>query len=162
MRGIGRWIAGYLALVGLPVIGIIGVLVAGRHLEAATPIDGGWTLQFQQPAHTACVTPGSADKLILRVQQSGRFIAARVRPANAPSGTGIPLDGTLDDDELIVHPSDTCEGQFEIRATVTKTQDGVFELRGTLSDTTCATCAARPFVGTPVTTTRTLIPEESR
>ena len=61
----------YLLLVGVPVLGLLGILEAGRGIPAPPSIGGEWTLEFDLAAH--CATPPGA---ILRqpafnISQSG-------------------------------------------------------------------------------------------
>lgn len=45
--------AAYLLLVGVPVMGLLGILEAGRSIPAPLSIGGEWTLEFDPAAHCA-------------------------------------------------------------------------------------------------------------
>jgi hypothetical protein len=122
----------YLALVGLPVAGLIGVLRAGTGLEAPPAIAGEWVLE----AGAASTCAGTER---IAIEQSGRFLqvrsategseateahldgarlAATLRPAEGPcAGAAVALEGSF--------------------------ADGVLE--GQLSTDACPPCASTPL-----------------
>ncbi|HUE24510.1 MAG TPA: hypothetical protein VMQ86_22695 [Bryobacteraceae bacterium] len=51
----------YLLMVGLPVLGLLGILEAGRGIPAPLSITGDWTLEFDPAAHCAN-SPGSFER----------------------------------------------------------------------------------------------------
>ena len=59
-------------LVGLPVLGLLGILEAGRGIAAPLAIGGEWNLQFDPAAAGGCANgPSSLRQPALNILQSG-------------------------------------------------------------------------------------------
>lgn len=70
-----RFIAAYVVLVALPVLGLLGVLHQGRGLKAPFSVDGAWQLQIDptQLAATPCASGLlSAQNPVMTISQSGQ------------------------------------------------------------------------------------------
>ncbi len=83
----------YALLVGIPLLGIVGVLGAGRNLTAPLSVAGSWDLQIDssvtQPQ--SCIASlGFHDPTVLDISQSGRYLTLTL---NNQSRVG--LEGTL-------------------------------------------------------------------
>jgi hypothetical protein len=97
----------YLAMVGIPVAGLLGILDYGAELTAPPAITGGWQVEGSL---TSCLLAQPSE---LAFQQSGRFLQVSL---GAASG-----DARLDGDELrahVVEPNGPCtsvelEGSFD-------------------------------------------------
>jgi hypothetical protein len=63
-------VAAYLLSVGVPVMGLLGVLEAGRGIPAPLSIGGQWTLEFD-PAVRCAKGPGYPRPSALSISQSG-------------------------------------------------------------------------------------------
>ena len=160
-QSVGRWMAEYVALVGVPLLGILGVLLAGRHLQAAAPVDGRWILQLDQPLAAAdCLEAAPSGKLILTVQQSGAYLAGRLRSLDGTRT--VTLDGSLDGNRLVMIGTGDCVDALQIRATVGEGRPAAAPLQGELEQPACPACPIRRFAGNALKSVPTLIPEESR
>jgi hypothetical protein len=62
----------YLALVGLPVLGILGVLQVGRTLSAPISLAGTWNAQLSPDSESIAADPGLLPRpMVLTITQSG-------------------------------------------------------------------------------------------
>lgn len=65
-----KLVAAYLLLVGVPVLGLLGILQAGRAIRAPLSIGGEWTLEFDHAGR--CATwPAGLRQPALNISQSG-------------------------------------------------------------------------------------------
>jgi hypothetical protein len=62
--------AAYLLLVGVPVLGLLAILEAGRGIPAPLSIAGDWTLEFD-PAAQCATGPTGLRQPALNISQSG-------------------------------------------------------------------------------------------
>jgi hypothetical protein len=63
-------LAAYLVLVGIPVLGLLGILQAGRRVHAPLSIGGDWTVEFA--AAEGCANgPAGLRQPALNISQSG-------------------------------------------------------------------------------------------
>ncbi len=88
----------YVFLVGLPLAGLVGVLHAGRGLQAPPPVDGTWRTVAAASGPGAALTPlvpPSANPAQLEVQQSGTYLSLDIGP--------LHLSGRLRGDSLVAH-----------------------------------------------------------
>jgi len=63
-------VTAYLLLVGVPVLGLLGILEAGRGIPAPLSIGGDWTLEFD-PAAQCATGPSGLRQPALNISQSG-------------------------------------------------------------------------------------------
>lgn len=91
----------YLFLVGLPLAGLLGVLRAGRGLQAPPPVDGTWQTVAASPGAAALtpLVPPSAHPAQLEVHQSGTYLSVDVGPHH--------MSGRLRGDSLVAHSGAT-------------------------------------------------------
>jgi hypothetical protein len=97
-----NFIIAYIFLVGLPVVGLVGVLKTGRNLSAPVSVDGVWKLQAD-PALLAALPCGKtlADTpdAALSISQSGRnfLLTLPNGPKSTSSGaiSGTTLNASL-------------------------------------------------------------------
>jgi hypothetical protein len=150
-----NFLAAYVFMVGLPLLGILGVLESGRKLAAPATLSGSWTLTVSASEAPA----GCADWLDashhspMEISQSGRYLTL-VLGRDAKRSASAILDGTLLATEPASSPTPTnsadhsgaCAGSdvFSMQATIgPKTEprgmSGVLTLDG------CATCAPVKF-----------------
>jgi hypothetical protein len=88
----------YLILVGLPILGILGVLQIGSDLIAPVSVGGVWevTMTSQSPMNVNCGRLQTADKpMQMNVIQSGPFLVLQLDGSEQ-----IVLEGTLSDTTL--------------------------------------------------------------
>jgi len=86
----------YALLVGLPLLGLVGILAAGRSLGAPVSVGGAWDLQVDlsvAQAQSCAAWLGSARPLTLNITQSGRYLTLTL---STLGNVSIPatLDGT--------------------------------------------------------------------
>jgi hypothetical protein len=91
-----NFIIAYILLVGLPIVGLLGVLRSGRKLSAPISVDGLWHLQID-PARLASLPCGNAlassPDTALAISQSGTNFTLTL--ANGPKATAEgQLNGT--------------------------------------------------------------------
>jgi hypothetical protein len=75
-------VAAYLLLVGLPVLGLLGILEAGRGIPAPLSIAGDWTLEFD-PAAQCATGPAGLRQPALNISQSGTGALITVNDGHA-------------------------------------------------------------------------------
>jgi hypothetical protein len=75
-------VAAYLLLVGVPVLGLLGILEAGRAIPAPLSISGDWTLEFDPAAHCAH-GPAGLRQPVLNISQSGTQALITVNDGHA-------------------------------------------------------------------------------
>jgi len=146
------FVIAYILLVGLPILGLIGVLKSGRKLVAPISVDGQWKLQFDQ-ARLAALPCGKAlaesTDAALAISQSGQNFTLSL--ANGPRSSGA---GQLDDETLkaSIAPAPEWAGQADCGAnrelTLVASVDpraNPRSLAGRLSVANCPTCDSIDF-----------------
>jgi hypothetical protein len=106
--GKGRLAAAYVFLVGLPLLGLLGVLRAGTHLTAPVEVRGNWTVEadFNSWRGIPCgALLADAQQPLLNVAQSGKNLIVRL---NNPEKT--LLAGSIDGANLTATPPGEREG----------------------------------------------------
>lgn len=145
----------YLALVGAPLLGLLGILRAGERVVPPHHAGGKWALGGGVAALLGAACPGLVfpeSGAVLDVSQSG----TRAR-LTLNDGGGTVLDATLRG-RVLAAPAEgrtpaACGGRgLRLRATLDSLPGGG-ELRGSLSVPGCAGCAAVPFRGVRVADT---------
>ena len=123
----------YLVLVGLPMLGLLGILEAGRNISAALAIGGDWNLEFA--ADPQCAS-GSATlrQPALSISQSGREAQITLNDGHATTLPAI-LNGNVVSAKLLTA---TVTGKPESR-----TIEGRISLAG------CAPVAFRAVRASP-------------
>jgi len=141
----------YVCLVGIPLLGLIGILHGGRHLRAPLSVGGNWNLQadFSSWAGKPCGDLlANAKQPAITISQSGTLLVVAL---NNPQATA--LSGTLQGTVLTIGPgkpvtagAESCNATEAIRLDGEVSKDGAHRtLTGTLRLNTCATCAAIAF-----------------
>jgi len=82
-----RLVISYVLLVGIPLLGVVGVLGAGRGLTAPISVAGNWDLQLGQSCGAGL---GFTDPTILDISQSGNYLTLTLN-----SQPQVGLQGTL-------------------------------------------------------------------
>lgn len=87
-------VTAYLLLVGVPVLGLLGILEAGRGITAPLSITGDWMLEFDPAAH--CATgPSGLRQPVLNISQSGTGALITVNDGHATMLEAIINGATL-------------------------------------------------------------------
>ncbi|MFZ0417346.1 MAG: hypothetical protein WAM04_04530 [Candidatus Sulfotelmatobacter sp.] len=151
MSGANRnFVLAYAFLVILPLVGLAGILKAGRNVTAPVSIDGLWTMRVDStqidslPCSNALAT--LPDKT-LAITQSGRSLVLTF-----PSGPKLTASGTLDGARLradlrAAESSDSScvtGGEMLLLASIDRKVDSNL-LTGTLSVPNCQSCASVGF-----------------
>jgi hypothetical protein len=91
-----RFAIAYILLVGLPLLGLVGVLKAGRRVSAPISVDGGWKLDatVSKPLSGSCSKPlVSLQDSTLTISQSGKNLVLSLNRGSKSMGSGV-IDGT--------------------------------------------------------------------
>lgn len=91
-----NFVIAYILLVGVPVIGLVGVLKAGRSLSAPVSVDGTWRIQtdLDRLASFPCLTSlGSIKGSDVVISQSGRNLIVTLGNGSKVTGSGM-IEGT--------------------------------------------------------------------
>lgn len=145
-----RFVAAYLLLVGLPLLGLAGVLKTGRTIVAPISVNGMWKLEIEnspltsQPCQTVIT---SLQHSAIAISQSGRQLAI-----NFGGDSRMTASGTINDRDLTADiataPSAAeaqcaTDGGLRLAATLDPKATGV--LIGTLSVNGCPSCSPVKF-----------------
>src|ERR1700676_691970 len=151
MSGSNRnFVLAYVFLVILPLVGLAGVLKAGRDVSGPVLIDGLWTLRVDSAQidslPCAKALAASPDKR-MAIAQSGRSFGVSFPSGPSFSGSG-PLDGTTLRAALTSPPEspDSCMGggQMALVASIDRNVEPNL-LTGSLSALNCQSCASMAF-----------------
>jgi hypothetical protein len=83
----------YVFLVGLPVLGVLGVLHIGQNAEAPASVGGNWYVTWDVPLAGGCpALPDAADSASLFISQSGPHLVMELN-----GGVKTNLSGVLDE-----------------------------------------------------------------
>jgi hypothetical protein len=142
-----NFVLAYIFLVGLPLLGLVGILKSGRSLSAPFSVDGTWKIESSRPAASTCSDFfSSVSASPLSISQSGKSLIVTLNGgANATTGT---LDGKLITARFSSLEKSGGAQCGEGNLTLTATLDPLAEPRtisGTLSVEGCASCAPMQF-----------------
>jgi hypothetical protein len=148
----GKFILVYTLLVGLPLIGLVGVLKSGRSLTAPVSVDGLWQVEVDSARWAAIPCGknlGQYPDLAVAISQSGRNFTLNLSNDPKSTGAGV-LAGTSLKASLI--PSATWSAEpdcgsgraFSLEAVVDKKADPP-SLTGRFSVKNCPSCGAVEF-----------------
>jgi hypothetical protein len=149
-----NFIIAYILLVGLPILGLVGILKRGHKITAPVSVDGVWKLHADA-AHLAALPCGkslaAAPDIAMAISQSGGNFTWSLVDGPKSAGSGVLEGATL---KAAVVPSapwsseaDCGRGhEFTLLATVDpKTTPR--SLTGTLSLNDCPSCGTVEFRG---------------
>src|SRR5581483_7072035 len=142
-----RFVIAYVSLVALPLLGLFGVLRAGRDIAAPTAVDGAWNIQadVNQLAQLTCADSGSAVTPALTISQSGRYLSVRFN-----SIPGLTASGTLEGNTIqivgsVTRPGSRCESRSVSLVAALDPGPGATSLRGKISAEGCPLCPPLDF-----------------
>jgi len=146
-----RLILAYVFLVGIPLLGLIGIVRRGQHLQAPVSVGGSWNVEadFSPWSGKPCVDVlGSGKQPLLNISQSGdRLVLALNNPqstviAGSIRGTVLTA-GTQDSADSA---GGSCAASQAIGITAELNKDGQqHALTGTFKLNTCRACAPVSF-----------------
>lgn len=147
-----RMLTAYACLVGVPLLGLLGILRAGQHLRAPLSVGGPWNLEadFGSLAGRPCGEFLKGVKApFFTISQSGADLVATLNLPSAP-----PLEGKLEGRSLKIGAANSpasgafgpCAGPESIYLTATVGGQGrEHTLDGVLGISGCAGCTPVPF-----------------
>lgn len=139
-----RFVLGYVLLVGLPLLGLIGNLRLGQKLNAPIAVDGAWDVAAISSANGDCTESLAANRnLAFVISQSGRNLV--VSSSADPLGS---VDGQIEGQVVTTAPLDLSAGtntkdrchdaKLSITASISSAKPAV--MAGELSVDGCAYC----------------------
>jgi hypothetical protein len=140
-----RFIVAYILLVGLPLVGLAGVLKTGRGLSAPISIDGVWKLSASTGLPTQSCDQAVSSFLAssLVVSQSGKSLALTLNGASKTAFSG-ELDGR--NIKASLGPVSGCPAdQGVILVASVDPKSDPKSLNGFLSVSNCASCSPLEF-----------------
>jgi hypothetical protein len=144
-----NFIISYALLVGLPVLGLVGVLKTGRSLSAPISVDGTWRLQADAARLRAlpCGKSLASPDIALAISQSGANFTLNLVSGPKAVASGV-LEGTNFEASVVPSPANDVEctpgRELELVATVDpKANPRV--LSGTISVSDCPSCSPVEF-----------------
>jgi hypothetical protein len=141
----------YAFLVILPLVGLAGILRAGRSVTAPISIDGLWTIRVDSAQINSLPCGkllGAVPEKTIAITQSGRSFVL-----SFPGGPKVEGSGTLDGTNLnasVKWPMESADSsctsgsQLAVLAQLDRKTDAT-SLTGTLSAPTCPSCAPVEF-----------------
>lgn len=143
-----NFIVTYILLVGLPLLGLAGVLRSGRRLSAPISVDGVWKFGLDSadlPAGKCGKSVGSLQDSLVTISQSGEGLTLSLDNGSRTDGSGVIEGTTLNASFLMpaVPASEPGCGTASV-FTLTATIDAKSEPRsmlGTISVDGCASCS---------------------
>ena len=151
-------IIAYVCLVGIPLLGLIGILHGGRRLQAPLAVGGNWNLEadFSSWAGKPCGDLlASAKQPALSISQSGTTLVVALNNPQATTlaGTVEGTSLTVGDEEPASLESESCNAAQALRLNGEVNRDGAHcRLTGTLKLNNCASCAVIAFQAVRQTT----------
>lgn len=140
----------YVCLVGIPLLGLIGIVHEGQHLNAPASVNGNWSVEgdFAAWAGKPCADLLTAEKRpALNISQSGSMLSIVLGDAQV-----APLTGTIEGTTLTAGVEDptpsgsaSCNAAIRVKATASKDREQR-RLMGILQLNTCASCAPVAFL----------------
>jgi hypothetical protein len=142
-----NFIIAYILLVGLPVLGLVGVLKTGRGVVAPISLDGTWTLQAD-PLRLASLPCGkSLTTSDLSISQSGGNFTLSLTNGPKSAASGVLVGNTLKASLFPSLSDDTdCGRGHELALLATVDPNATpRSLIGTISLSDCPTCKPVEF-----------------
>jgi hypothetical protein len=156
----GKLVRDYILFVGVPLLFLVGILRAGRHLTAPVAVHGDWSVQadFAPWQGVPCgALLINSQPLRLRIDQSGSYLTLTLNdaPKTALPATieGFSLSTTFSTgrggNAPAPRPGDGCLGSQPLRIQATVNQHEKQRLlAGTFNLDGCASCPPIPFSAT--------------
>jgi len=147
-----NFVLAYIFLVGVPVVGLLGVLKSGRTLQAPHSIDGVWQVQadvgqlaalpcgkiFAENPDTALAISQSGKNFTLSLVNGPKSVASGVLDGNAVKASIAPTGEW--------NARENCTADRELRLVATlDPQANPRTLTGELSLVNCSECKSVPF-----------------
>jgi hypothetical protein len=143
-----RFVVAYILLVGLPLLGLVGVLKVGHSVSAPVSIDGAWKLDVDNPVSGPCGKAlASLPTSAFNISQSGKNLVLNLnsRPAGSATIDGNRFNGVLELSDVPVDDQ-ACPNHSTLHLLASvdaKTEPRV--MTGTISVNGCARCATMNY-----------------
>jgi hypothetical protein len=146
-----KLVAAYVLLVGVPLLGLLGILRAGQRLGAPASVGGTWNLEEDLTPLAGSACKGALDNInqpFFTASQSGALLTFTL---NNPEQTTLPgsiRQGTvtMGSESSAKDASHDCARPQAIHFQATLSQQGLQRLlTGTLTIAGCPDCPALPF-----------------
>jgi hypothetical protein len=146
-----NFVIAYILLVGLPVLGLVGVLRAGRTLTAPISVDGVWKVEAHadQVAALPCSGTSFLRNTSLLISQSGRSLMLSFDSGSRNTASGI-IDGHSVRASALPMPDYSAEvgcgsnRLLSLNATV-DVQSGLRSMVGNMTVEGCSSCGPVGF-----------------
>lgn len=144
-----NFIIAYIALVGLPILGLVGILRSGRGIAAPVSVDGSWTLQADAARLAAlpCGKSLAGADVAMQISQSGGSFTVSLGSGPKSVSSGVLVGNTLKASVVpsAADESDCSRGrELALLATIDP-KANPRSLTGTISSTDCPECAPVEF-----------------
>jgi hypothetical protein len=143
-----NFVVAYILLVGLPLLGLVGVLRSGRKLSAPISVDGTWKINADNAvlANYPCSSVPSFLDAPLLISQSGKSLAISLGKAKTVA-TGLLENRSLKASvpQGTDSSSPACGADFFALTAMVDPMSEPRSLSGTLSAPGCASCAPVQF-----------------
>jgi hypothetical protein len=142
-----NFIIAYILLVGLPVLGLVGVLKTGRRIAGPISLDGTWTLQADSSRLASLPCGKSLTSSDFSISQSGETFTLSITTGPKSTASGV-LVGTTLKASLFPSLSDDpdCGRGRELNLLATVDPNATpRSLTGTISLNDCPTCKPVEF-----------------
>lgn len=134
-----NFVIAYIVLVGLPVLGLVGVLKNGRTLTAPFSVDGAWKIEAAANSSSCANFLSSLSAAPFSISQSGTSLVVSL---NNGAKTAI---GTLEDKsiraEFAGEEDSNCESRSLVLAATLNPQSEPRTMHGTLTVENCPSCS---------------------
>ena len=144
----GKFVVGYIFFVGVPLLGLLGVLHLGQRLTAPTSVEGVWEVKTDPtPGQGVCAgSLASGRKVSLAISQSGKNLSVSQldEPINSVDGV---IEGEMVTIASLRVPTDNkCSNDqiFSLAATL-DTAHNPSGMSGELSVKGCSSCSPLRF-----------------
>lgn len=135
------------------MLGLAGVLKAGRHLSAPVSVDGAWKLDSQLASGQCSQSLAALQDSGLNISQSGQGLVLTAGPKSAGSGS---IDGTALSGSISLNNEDQACGTANLTASIdNKTEPR--SMSGTISFAGCPNCTPLTYRAVRQTPSRRLM-----
>jgi hypothetical protein len=137
----------YILLVGLPILGLVGILKSGRAMAAPISVDGTWSLQADAVGLTSLPCGKSLIASDLAISQSGGSFTLSLGSGTKATASGVLAGNVLKASLSPSSPDDAdCGRGRELVLLATVDPKAIPKsLTGTISVTDCPTCKPVEF-----------------
>jgi hypothetical protein len=147
MQSNRKFFIAYVLLVGLPILGLVGILKSGRAMAAPISVDGTWALQTDPAGFTSLPCGKSLTASDLVISQSGGHFTLTLKDAPKATASGALTGTTLKASLLPSSPNDMdCGRGHELVLFATVDPKATpNSLTGTISLNDCPACTPIEF-----------------